>query len=142
MTEHYPKRFILGKVVKKIDFLSFLFMKSKNYILLKIIFKFEHLTINKYLCNTTTRCTLLPVEIRWDLDASYDWLPKWKCLSTHESLYLKVPVIRLRSFLWVSKSATIFGRKIITLTIQNFRRVIQANRATSNTIQLDRYNFY
>jgi hypothetical protein len=78
---------------------------------LKIIFKFEHLAINKYLHNTTTRCTLLPVEMRWDLDASYDWLPKWKCLSTHESLYLKVPVIRLRSFLWVSKSATIFGRK-------------------------------
>jgi hypothetical protein len=25
-----------------------------------------------------------------------------------------------------------------SLTIQNFRRVIQANRATSNTIQLDR----
>jgi hypothetical protein len=24
----------------------------------------------------------LPVEMRWNLDASYDWLPKWKCLST------------------------------------------------------------
>jgi hypothetical protein len=23
-----------------------------------------------------TRCTLLPVEMRCDLDASYDWLPK------------------------------------------------------------------
>jgi hypothetical protein len=77
----------------------FLLIKSKNYILLKIIFKFEHLTINKYLCNTTTRCTFLPVEMQWDLDASYDWLPKLKCLGTHESLYLKVPVIRLRSFL-------------------------------------------
>jgi hypothetical protein len=32
-------------------------------------------------------------------------------LSTHESLYLKVPVIRLRSFLWVIKSTSIFGRK-------------------------------
>jgi hypothetical protein len=28
----------------------------------------------------------LPVEMRYNLDASYDWLPKWKCLSTHESL--------------------------------------------------------
>jgi hypothetical protein len=53
---------------------------------------FEHLMINKYLCN-------MPVEMQWDLDASYDWLPKLKCLSTNESLYLKVPVIRLRSFL-------------------------------------------
>jgi hypothetical protein len=34
-------------------------LKSKNYILLKIIFNFEHLTINKYLCNTTIRCTCL-----------------------------------------------------------------------------------
>jgi hypothetical protein len=32
-------------------------------------------------------------------------------LSTHESLYLKVPVIRLRSFSWVIKSTSIFGRK-------------------------------
>jgi hypothetical protein len=66
----------IGESGKKYWFSLFLLIKSKNYILLKIIFKFEHLTINKYLCNTTTRCSLLPVEMWWDLDASYDWLLK------------------------------------------------------------------
>jgi hypothetical protein len=59
-----------GESGKKYWFSLFLLIKSKNYILLKIIFKFEHLTISKYLCNTTIRCTLLPVEMRFDLDAS------------------------------------------------------------------------
>jgi hypothetical protein len=47
-----------GESGKKYLFSLFLLIKSKNYILLKIIFKFEHLTINKYLCNTTTRTCL------------------------------------------------------------------------------------
>ena len=152
MTEHYLSRFIRGKVVNNIDSF-FLLIKSINYILLKIIFKFQHLTLqhdDSYFiaCRNTMgfRCILrLVAEMK---------MPKYPRIAIFEGTSYQVKVIfmskQVDDYIWTKI------KENYHITIQNFRRVIQkrylatlgyfqihqTNQATSNTIQLDRYNFY